>query len=130
MPDLKRLDHDDDEITPKTPKRNEDSMAKRQAELPNIRLPGDGAPQKPIKALDDATDALEKAKGNAIRAAQAVVGAKKIAQDLLLEHNLPSYEYETADGKLKKIFRKETLGSCKVKVAKRTDDDTDDGDDE
>jgi len=105
-------------------------MAKRQAELPHTRGDNEPEPQKPIKALDDATDALEKAKGKATRAAQAVVGAKKIAQDLLVEHGIAFYEYETSDGKLKKIFRKETLGSCKVKVAKRTDDDTDDGDDE
>lgn len=105
-------------------------MSKRQAELPGTRTDGEPQPQKPNKALDEATDALEKARGKATRAAQAVVGAKKAGQDLLVEHGLMFYEYETSDGKLKKIFRKETLGSCKVKVAKRTDDAIDDGGDE
>lgn len=104
-------------------------MARRQKELPNTRLPHEPAPPEPIRELDDACDALEKAKGKATRAGQGVVAAKKAAQDLLDQHNRDEYEYES-NGVLKKIFRKKTLGSCKVKVEKKRDDDSDDGDDE
>lgn len=105
-------------------------MAKKQAELPGTRRPDEPEPPKPIKALDDACEALEKARGKATRAQQGVVEAKKAAQALLDEHNRDEYEYEANDV-LKKIFRKRTLGSCKVKVEKkRPDDEGDDGDDE
>jgi hypothetical protein len=59
-----------------------------------------------------------------------VVEAKKAAQALLDEHNRDEYEYEGPNGVLKKIFRKRTVATCKVKVAKKTDEATDDGDEE
>lgn len=102
-------------------------MAKRQEEIPGTRLDSEPKPQKPIKALDDACDALVKARGKATRAGQAVVEAKKNAQALLIEHDLQAYEYEENDV-LKKLYRKETLASCKVKVEKKSA--PDDGDDE
>ncbi|HKP06402.1 MAG TPA: hypothetical protein VJU58_04040 [Microbacterium sp.] len=105
-------------------------MAKRQPELPNTRRDDEPDPPKPIKALDDACDLLEKAKGKATRAGQAVVEAKKAADALLVEHGLVEYEYESSAGVLKKIFRKTAVATCKVKVAKKTDEDGDDGDEE
>lgn len=102
-------------------------MAKKQAELPGTRRDDEPQPQKPIKALDDACDALVKARGRATRAGQGVVEAKKSAQALLIEHDLQSYEYEENDV-LKRIYRKETIASCKVKVEKKSA--PDDGDDE
>lgn len=104
-------------------------MAKRQAELQGTRRDDEPPPQKPIKALDDATDALEKARGKLARAGQHVVEAKKIAEGLLEQHGIQSYEYETSDGVLKRLFRKSAVATCKVKVAKKTDE-SDDGDDE
>lgn len=95
-------------------------MARRQKELPNTRLPNEPAPPEPIKAIDDACDAIEKAAGGVTRAGQKLVDAKKAAEALLDEHNRDEYEYETSDGVLKKIFRKKSLGRCKV----------DDGEDE
>ena len=105
-------------------------MARKQSELPGTRRPDEPEPPKPIKALDDACDAIEKAAGAVARAGQRLVEAKKSAQGLLDEHQRDEYEYETADGVLKKIFRKKTIGRCKVKVAKKTDSDADDGDEE
>lgn len=104
-------------------------MAKKQTELPGTRRDDEPEPQKPIKALDEACEALEKARGKATRAGQAVVEAKKAAQALLLEHKLDHYEYEHNDV-LKKLFNKQQVGTCKVKVEKKRDDDTDDGEDE
>lgn len=105
-------------------------MAKKQAEPPGTRRPDEPEPPKPIKALDDACEALEKARGKATRAGQAVVEAKKAAQALLTEHGLQVYEYEDPNGVLKKLFSKVQVATCKVKVAKKRDEDSDDGDDE
>jgi len=105
-------------------------MAKRQAELPNTRRDDEPPPPKTIKALDEACDVLEKAKGKARRAGQGVVEAKKAAEALLVEHGRAEYEYEDANGVLRKIFRKLSVATCKVKVEKRTDSDSDDGEDE
>ena len=104
-------------------------MAKRQAEIPGTRRDDEPTPQKPIKALDEVCDELVKARGRATRAQQAVVAATKRGQELLVEHGLTAYEYEENDV-LKKLYRKETVATCKVKVAKKVDDATDDGDDE
>lgn len=57
-----------------------------------------------------------------------MVTAKKRGQELLVEHELQQYEYEE-NGVLKKLYRKETVATCKVKVAKKADE-GDDGDDE
>jgi hypothetical protein len=103
-------------------------MAKKQTELPGTRRDDEPEPQKPIRALDDACEALEKARGKATRAGQAVIEAKKAAQAVMLEHKIAEYEYESSDGVLKKIFSKTQVATCKVKVAKKSDDDTDDGD--
>lgn len=103
-------------------------MAKKQAELPGTRRDDEPKPQEPIKALDDACEALVKARGKSTRAGQAVVEAKKLAQKLLVDHGLSSYEYEDNDV-LKRLYRKETVATCKVKVAKKADE-GDDGDDE
>ncbi len=102
-------------------------MAKKQAELPGTRRDDEPAPQKHIQALEDACDALVKARGKATRAGQGVVEAKRVAQALLVEHDLQSYEYEDNDV-LKKLYRKETLASCKVKVEKKSA--PDEGEDE
>lgn len=105
-------------------------MAKKQTELPGTRRADEPEPPKPIKALDEACEAIEKAAGAVTRAGQRLVEAKKSAQGLLDEHERDEYEYETNDGVLKKIFRKKSIGRCKVKVAKKSDEDTDDGDEE
>jgi hypothetical protein len=105
-------------------------MARKQSELPGTRRPDEPSPPPSIKALDEACEALEKARGKATRAGQAVVEAKKAAQALLVEYKLEHYEYEDTDGVLKKLFRKEQVGTCKVKVAKKSDVDSDDGDEE
>ena len=105
-------------------------MGKKQAELPGTRRDDEPTPQKPIKALDDACDALEKAKGKATRAGQQVVEAKRAADAILVEHGLVEYEYENAQGVLKKIFRKTAVATCKVKVEKKSDEESDDGDEE
>mgnify|MGYP001575308061 CR=1 FL=1 len=105
-------------------------MAKKQPELPGTRGANEPEPPKPIKAIDDAIDELEKSEGKRTRIGQSIVDAKKRIQALLVEHALPFYEYEDGNGVLRKKFRKESLGSCKVKVEKRTDDDSDDGADE
>ena len=104
-------------------------MAKKQAELPGTRLDSEPQPQKPIKALDEAIADLEKSEGKRTRVGQLITAAKATIQKLLIEHDLTTYEYETNAGVLKKKFRKEALGSCKVKVAKKSDDAIDDGDD-
>jgi hypothetical protein len=105
-------------------------MAKRQTELPGTRRPDEPEPPKPIKALDDACDVLEQKRGAAARAGQGVLEAKKAAEALLDKHNRDEYEYEGPNGVLKKIFRKRTVATCKVKVAKKNDDESDDGADE
>jgi len=102
----------------------------RQKELPNTRRADETPLPVQIDALDEACDLLEKAKGKATRAGQAVVEAKKAADALLVEHKLAEYEYEGPNGVLKKIFRKTAVATCKVKVAKKTDEDNDDGDEE
>lgn len=104
-------------------------MGKRQAELPNTRR-SDETPLPPqIDAIDDAIAELEKLEGKRTRVGQSITDAKKSIQALLVEHNLPFYEYEDSNGVLRKKFRKESLGSCKVKTEKRRDD-SDDGDEE
>ena len=103
---------------------------RKQTELPGTRRPDEPEPPKPIKAPDDACDELERKRGAAARAGQAVVQAKKAAQELLEKHNRDEYEYEGPNGVLKKIFRKSTVATCKVKVAKKNDDESDDGVDE
>ena len=105
-------------------------MAKKQAELPGTRRDDEPQPQKPIKAIDEACEILEKKRGAATRAQQGVIEAKVAAQGLLVEHGLQSYEYETNAGVLKKLYLKQAAATCKVKVAKKTDEDSDDGGDE
>lgn len=102
--------------------------SRKQAELPNTRRPDETPLPVAIPAIEEAIEKLETAEGKRGRASQSVVEAKRIVQALLVEHNLPFYEYESSTGVLKKKFRKESLGSCKVKVEKRTDSATDDGD--
>ena len=105
-------------------------MARRQKELPNTRLDSEPQEQPTIKAIEEEIEALEKDEGKRTRIGQSITDRKKKLQALLIEHNLPFYEYEDGAGVLRKKFRKESLGSCKVKVEKRTDSSSDDGDDE
>jgi hypothetical protein len=106
----------------------EHPMAKKQTELAGTRRPDEPVPQQPIKALDEACEELVRARGQATRKAQAVVAAKKKCLELLVENGLVYYEYEDNDV-LKKLYRKESAATCKVKVAKKADED-DDGADE
>ncbi len=101
-------------------------MARKQQELVGTRRDDEPKPQSTIKAIDDACEVLEKAKGKATRAGQGVVDAKKAAEALLVEHNLVEYEDEDGAGVLRKIFRKATIATCKVKIEKKRDDDGDD----
>jgi hypothetical protein len=91
-------------------------MAKKQTELPGTRRDDEPEPQKPIRALDDACEALEKARGKATRAGQAVIEAKKAAQAVMLEHKIAEYEYESSDGVLQDVFRENTLKKRKSKL--------------
>lgn len=105
-------------------------MARKQQELAGTRRDDEPKPPPPIKALDEEIENLEKFEGKRTRLGQSITDAKKKIQALLVEHNIPFYEYEDGNGVLRKKFRKESLGSCKVKVEKRTDAATDDGDEE
>lgn len=105
-------------------------MSRKQEELPNTRRDDEPKPQKPIKALDDACEVLERAKGKATKAGQAIVEAKAVVDKLLEEHKRDEYEYEGLNGILRKVFRKQSIATCKVKVAKKTDDEGSDGADE
>lgn len=105
-------------------------MARRQKELPGTRTDAEPKPAPEIPAIDDAIAELEKLEGKRTRIGQSITASKKSIQALLVEHDLPFYEYEDSDGVLRKKFRKESLGSCKVKTEKRTDAADDDGDEE
>lgn len=95
-------------------------MAKKQTELPGTRR--DDEPEaKSIPALDDACDALEKAKGKAIKAGQGVVDAKHKIDELLREHNVTQYVYETATGVEKKVFISTGIKTAKIKKEKADD---------
>lgn len=95
-------------------------MAKKQEELPGTRR-DDEPKAKTIGALDDACEALEKAKGKAVKAGQGIVDAKKTVDELLREHKITSYVYETATGVEKKVFISEGIKTAKIKKAKADD---------
>lgn len=97
-------------------------MAKKQPELPNTRGADEPPAPEPIKALDDACDALEKARGKATKAGQGVVEAKGAVDQLLRKNGLTSYTYETANGVEKKAFISEGIKTSKIKKAKVDDD--------
>ncbi len=98
-------------------------MSKKQAELPNTRRDDEAPEQKPIKALDDACGALEKARGKATSAGQGVVAAKLAVDKLLREHGITEYVYETSTGVEKKAFISEGVKTAKIKKATKGDDD-------
>jgi hypothetical protein len=83
--------------------------------------------QKAIKALDEALEEFEKAKGKRTKAGQLVKAARDKAQELLKEHGIGFYLYEDLGGVERRFFTKETVGTCKVKKEKRVSD-IDDGD--
>jgi hypothetical protein len=105
-------------------------MARKQRELPGTRSDHGPKEPEPIAAIDDEISNLDKLEGKRTRIGQNITDAKKKIQALLVEHNLPFYEYEDGNGVLRKKFRKESLGSCKVKTEKRTDSANDDGEDD
>jgi len=106
-------------------------MARKQSELPGTRRPDEAEPPKPIKALDEALEDFEKAKGKRVKAGQLVKAARDKAQELLKEHGLEFYVYEDLGGVERRFFTKQTVGTCKVKKEKRVSDhDSDDGDEE
>lgn len=92
-------------------------MSRKQEELPNTRR-DDEPKQKSIAALDTACEALEKAKGKAIKAGQTIVEAKLAIDGLLREHKVTSYVYETQNGVEKKVFISEGIKTAKIKKAK------------
>jgi len=96
--------------------------SRKQAELPGTRRDDEAPPPKSIPALDDACEALEKARGKATKAGQGVVEAKLKVDHLLREHNLSAYVYETATGVEKKAFISEGIKTSKIKKAKADDD--------
>lgn len=98
-------------------------MAKRQAELPNTRLPGEPPPPKSIKALDDALEEWERAKGKATKASQLAREKRNAAMALLVDAGLMFYLYDDLEGVEQRFFRRETVGKCKEKKAKRRPDD-------
>lgn len=95
-------------------------MANNQPELPKTRREDEPAPPaaKRIGALDDACAELEKAKGKAINAAQAVVEKKQTCDALLRKHKISSYVYTTANSVEKKVFISEGIKTAKIKKAK------------
>jgi phosphoglycolate phosphatase-like HAD superfamily hydrolase len=105
-------------------------MARKQQELAGTRRPDEGEAQKAIKALDEALEEFEKAKGKRVKAGQLVKAARDKAQELLKEHGLAFYLYEDLGGVERRFFTKETVGTCKVKKEKRVSDIDDDEDDE
>jgi thiamine pyrophosphate-dependent acetolactate synthase large subunit-like protein len=98
-------------------------MGKKQAELPGTRRDDEPEPPKPIKALDDACEMLEKARGKATKAGQGVVEAKSVVDKLLREHGITEYVYETSTGVEKKAFISEGVKTAKIKKATKGDDD-------
>jgi len=104
--------------------------SKKQPELPHTRRDDEPPAPKPIKALDDACDQLEKLKGKVTRAGQEVVAQKHTIDELLRKHAVTSYTYETAAGVEKKVFIKSSIATAKVKKAKLDDDAGEDGADE
>src|ERR1043166_2185679 len=115
----------DEPEPPKPIKAPDDACDELERERRGRSARAEPQPPKPIRAPDDACDELERKRGAAARAGQAVVQAKKAAQELLEKHNRDEYEYEGPNGVLKKIFRKSTVATCKVKVAKKNDDESD-----
>jgi len=106
-------------------------MARKQSELPGTRRPDEGKIQEAIRALDEALEEFEKAKGKRVKAGQLVKAARDKAQELLREHGLEFYVYEDLGGVERRFFTKQTVGTCKVKKEKRVSDhDSDDGDEE
>lgn len=95
-------------------------MAKKQPELPGTRRDDEPEP-KSIPALDDACEVLEKAKGKAIKAGQGVVEAKKAIDELLRQHGLNAYVYETPTGVEKKVFISTGIKTTKIKKDKADD---------
>jgi hypothetical protein len=105
-------------------------MARKQQELPQTRRDDEPPPPREIKALDDLAATLEKLKGKATKIGQEIVGCKTLIDDTMKAENVEVYEYTDARGVLKKLFRRQAIATCKVKVEKRTDEDSDDGDEE
>ena len=101
---------------------------RKQEELPHTRRDDEPPPPRAIKALDDLADKLEKLKGNATQVSQEIVGCKTEIDDTMKAEGVEVYEYTDARGVLKKLFRRQAIATCKVK--KRTDEDSDDGDEE
>jgi len=95
---------------------------KNQAELPGTRRP-DEPEQKSIPALDDACETLEKAKGKAVKAGQGVVEAKRTIDELLREHGVTQYVYESATGVEKRVFISTGIKTAKIKKDKADGDD-------
>jgi hypothetical protein len=102
-------------------------MGKRQAELPNTRRDDEPPPPKTIKALDEACEELERRKGKAIKAGQAIVEQKAVIDGLLQQHGLSWYPYEDLKGVERKVFIKSSIATAKLKKAKVDSDGGDDG---
>jgi len=102
-------------------------MAKKQPELPGTRRP-DEAELRSIPALDDKCAELEKRKGKVTKETQGVVATKHEIDQLLHQHGLTEYLFESAGGVEKKVFLTESVRTAKVKRA-RDADDADAGDD-
>ena len=101
---------------------------RKQEELPHTRR--DDEPPASIPELDELTTELESLKGAMTHTGQKVVECKTKIGEMLLEKGIPFYEYFDARGVKKKVFAKRSIATCKVKVEKRTDEDSDDGDEE
>lgn len=106
-------------------------MAKRQTELAGTRRDDEPPPPKTIKSLDDACEELERRKGKAIKAGQAIVEQKTIIDDLLRKNGLSWYPYEDLKGAERKVFIKSSIATAKMKKDKVDPDSSDaDGDGE
>src|SRR5262245_5324525 len=96
-------------------------MGKKQTELPHTRRSDEPPPPKTIKELDEACEELERRKGKAIKAGQAIVEQKTTIDGLLQKHGLSWYPYEDLKGVERKVFVKSSIATAKLKKAKLDD---------
>lgn len=90
-------------------------MSKRdQEELPNTRRPDEPPPFKPIKALDDSIAVWQKLLARRKKLNQEIVAEQVKHQELLVEHDRPSYPYEAIGGGERELYRNESVKSRKV----------------
>lgn len=90
-------------------------MASRnQEELPKTRRDDEPPPFKPIKALEDNIAEWQKLLGRRKKLNQEIIAKQIQQQELLVQHDRPSYPYESASGGERELYRNESVKSRKV----------------